>query len=345
MASQSKKRVLVVSSRHGCFDPRVYYKWFQSLDAYVGRVTYAFRDVSYKSTDEGYFNFAGKGYFLYLVALYRLVKEKGIRLVIVHDWDILPVFFLLRLRGVKFIFDAHEDYHSQYFYRLRTKTSSLIYGVAFLTLYPFLMLFASAITCPSNHILRRYPNKRRYFISNSLGFRNYRKLVGTTSIGRYFVYVGGLSEDRGASNLLKLSKILVEKGYTLKIAGQLRDQFTRELVSSNYGIEYLGMLSFKESLKLVANSAGGVIPFNNVGQLYIATALKLFEYSAFGKGVLIPDFGEWKEIQWPNTYNVNYDSLIHLESCVENIIQQGTYQVKEVGEDEFDLLNKEFLTI
>lgn len=112
-----------------------------------------------------------------------------------------------------------------------------------------------------------------------------------------FVYVGVLSEPRGAREMIQALGGVA--GGTLALAGEcvpstLRDECAR--LPGWVAVRECGMLNRDEVRRLLAGAVAGVVLFHPLGNHLRAQPNKLFEYMAAGLPVVASDFPLWRSI-------------------------------------------------
>jgi len=244
-----------------------------------------------------------------LKAMY-LVYKKAIRLEAdlyqFHDPELLPVGVALKLAGKKVIFDMHEHTALQilvkewvsYFWLKQciSKTFYLFQSIS--------LRFFDAVLVPQICMRDEFGkiNKNTFLIAN------YPSLIKTQpEIERHeftdkdirLLYSGSVSHARGIFNMLNLLSELDER-FSLTIAGNIDSKLLSEvsLHAQWERVNYLGYVSQDELRRVYCEHDIGLIMFNNVGQYYMAYALKLFEYMSAGMLVIMPDLGTgWSSIK------------------------------------------------
>jgi len=107
-------------------------------------------------------------------------------------------------------------------------------------------------------------------------------------------YHGGISLSRGNLDLIKAVQSLVESGYKieLKQVGILVDKEIKDYCDGNDLISWCKLLppvSLEEIPQLIANCDLPVLPFPDFMAWRVSSPIKLMEYLAMGKKVLVPD--------------------------------------------------------
>lgn len=103
------------------------------------------------------------------------------------------------------------------------------------------------------------------------------------------LYLGGLSETRGAETIIKAAPELRAMGLSIKVAGVLHDESAKQVQRTD-GIDYIGVLKDRnEVARVLRSSAIGWIPLKHTPAHDKGWALKLGEYMAAGLPVVVSD--------------------------------------------------------
>jgi glycosyltransferase involved in cell wall biosynthesis len=255
----------------------------------------------------------GNRIFRVIKAMFRVYRKAislNADLYQFHDPELIPVGILLKLTGNKVIFDMHEHTAMQILIKewvnplwLRGFISKSFYLFQSITIR-----FFDAVLVPQQCMVDEF----KKINSNTLLIANFPSEIPATpecDIRKFdinnirLLYSGSVSEARGIFNMLDLLSELDER-FSLTIAGGIGPELLAEisLHSEWKRVNHLGYVSQGELNKVYANHDIGLIMFNNVGQYYMAYALKLFEYMRSGMLVVMPDFGDW--VGFNEKYNV-----------------------------------------
>lgn len=252
-----------------------------------------------------------------------------------HDPELIPVGLKLKKLGYKVIFDIHENTDLQilekdwipypirsslsFFYKNFENYACKKFDYLFV---PQLAMFDKYSKLEKTEVIANFPT--------NISIDNYDKKLSKYKL----LYSGSIGESRGLWNMLDLLEKLLrlESLYTLTIAGNMSSELLIEAKkhSAWSSVNYLGFIS-QEELKIVYQEHTiGLIMFNNVGQYYMAYALKLFEYMLNGLTVMMPNFGDWIVFNNDNNAGYNIDVRNSIESAdILNNITDDTLKINE----------------
>lgn len=277
--------------------------------------------------------------------VFKKAKELDSHIYHLHDPELIPVGLKLKKLGKKVIFDIHENTDLQIMEKewlpfISRKSISYIFRKYEdyackrfdLLIMPQEAMYLKYKKLAKTIVIGNFPNKIEKF-----------DLSLKTSSKFDLLYSGGISKARGLFNMLKLIEELnkLDNRYKLTLAGKIDDRYleqAKECTGWKY-TDYLGLLSKDAIYKVYTKNSIGLILFNNVGQYFMAYALKLFEYMQNGMYVVMPDFGDWTTFNQSYGAGLNVDTTnakkialqIH-ELNNEKILQVGKSNIYKVDE-------------
>jgi len=279
-----------------------------------------------------------------------------------HDPELLLISFFLRGKNNKIIFDMHENMHMQilqkewignYFFR---KILSKLYLLIETILIK--RLDSLIVVQPQMKKIYSHMNKNIIVIHNYAKVSKSINHIKDNNLNKKnIIYAGGISEDRGLSNMIKLIQYLPQD-YKLHIAGAINNQNKCSLNRINTSrIKIHGLLNRKDLFKLYEDCSIGLILFNNVGQYHMTYSLKLFEYMQFGLTILLPNFGQWVDFNatYKVGFNVNTKDSKACSEIIRNLSIEQLNSFKEANkskllkyfnwDDEFLRLEKHYMNL
>jgi glycosyltransferase involved in cell wall biosynthesis len=238
--------------------------------------------------------------------LYRLAVREDADVYHFHDPELMIVGLLLKLRGKKVIWDAHEHYPNSIldkFYiwkplRVVTARSFDLFERAVVRFFDYVIY-----TTPS--VGARYATMK----VRSGRVENYPIVKSAETIQRQpqdkIIYLGGMSRIRGLVEVVEAFALVVRKYphwqlclvgscRPASLEGELRD-VARELgVEAN--VQFVAWVPYEEKEKLSSQASMGVITYlphpNNTSCL----PNKLFDYMLVGLPVIASNFPLYREV-------------------------------------------------
>lgn len=227
--------------------------------------------------------------------LFRLALREKANVYHFHDPELILIGVGLKLLGKKVIYDVHEDYEQKIL-------SKRWIGAKFRRAISFLMgfiektcsmLFDYIITADS-HTKMKFKNKRVGVIANfaPLGFAD--GVEADEKEGAFkVIYVGGISEDRGAIKIFETIEYLKHEDIEFHLLGKVDVPSLIDLFNSTPRIKYHGIVPWEEVSKYLVNADVGLILLQPVpAYLYYPgeNIIKLFEYMSAGLPIIISNF-------------------------------------------------------
>ncbi len=247
--------------------------------------------------------------FFMTKALFSLNRKNSI--IHLHDPELFLVAIILKIFRFKVVVDIHEDFAKQiYLKNYIPNFLKPIFSRLYIIYEKFILTFVDfAVVCTPSFLNR----KKSILVGNYMSQNEISSLRKAQSEDipktSSFIYSGALSEERGLFNLLDLAEKLKISNTKLIIAGTFANEELEAKAMLHDGwsnVDYLGYVDRESLLQIQKSCKAGVILFNNVGQYNLASSVKLFEYLACELPILMPDFGEWVELN--KTYNLGYNT-------------------------------------
>ena len=228
----------------------------------------------------------------------------------IHDPEIFWLSYFLPKKSVVVI-----DFHENYAKKIHSKSwlPSYLKGF-FLNLYIFVLnVFIpkrTKIIAAAESVLDGMPDKlkkRAVVIRNLPAWKMDDEFAtdfgmsfkrGRSEGGLNILYTGGLTEYRGVENVIKAVVLYGENNWSLTIIGKKSEATFKKVKDylSDSRIDFRGQVSYRESMKLNADSDIGMVCNLPIYDYDKALPNKLFEYLSFGTPVVCSKFPIWEEI-------------------------------------------------
>ena len=184
-----------------------------------------------------------------------------------------------------------------------------------------------------------FPEEKLMYIPSFFNFESISQKIEIT-YEPFALYIGRIESGKG---LLTLVKSFVNTEFRLKIIGFSGTGFEEELKDylkdKNHQIEFLGKKGFDEIQFYLSKCLFTVVP----SELYDNLPNTLLESFAFKKAVIATDIGSLKELVINNKTGLLFKikDVEDLRSKIACLFANETI-CRELGENAFDMLNKEY---
>ncbi|CAN1518529.1 RfaG Glycosyltransferase [Paracoccaceae bacterium] len=234
--------------------------------------------------------------------MYRAIRRARPEVAHFHDPELIPVGILLRMSGIKVVYDVHEDVpgailSKQYIPKIARHPLSFVINL----LERIAAKFFSAIVAATPAIAERFSGPGTTVVQNfplldEFAFAAARPMHER---GSDFAYVGGLTAVRGTSEMVAAIALVKNPGSRLHLAGQFSPsqlQLQTERLPGWSRINFKGLATRTEVGSLLGSVRAGLVVFHPEPNHILAQPNKLFEYMAAGLPVIASDFPLWRDI-------------------------------------------------
>lgn len=219
-----------------------------------------------------------------------------------HDPELILVGLLLKLRGIKVIYDVHEDVPLQILTKyylpviLRKPSAWFMGAMEWLAGKSF-----DAIVPATPKIATRFPKKKTFVVQN---FPILEELTVSEAVPYvlrppHFAYVGGLTCQRGAREMVDAFGLVPTKEARLCLAGTFMPQALQseiEVLPGWVKTNFLGWADRGQVAALLASVRAGLVLLHPTERYPDAYPVKMFEYMAASLPVIASDFPLWRQI-------------------------------------------------
>jgi len=239
-----------------------------------------------------------------------------------HDPELIPAGVFLKIMGKKVIYDIHENYARQILSKpyLPKITRNAIACLTKTIEYISSNIFDGIITA-TDDILKNFTHHKK-----AVSIRNFptlstflyaKKFNDNESDVFNLIYIGGLDEIRGISQIIKGLELIDSNGqFKLILCGKFYPTDYEKEVRGLKGfekVEYLGWKDPHDIPEFLSRADVGIICFLPEPNHIKAMPNKLFEYMAAGLPVIASNFPLWKEIVEGNKCGICVDPLKPME--------------------------------
>ncbi|MBM3696688.1 MAG: glycosyltransferase family 4 protein [Actinobacteria bacterium] len=287
-------RALVVTSVHRADDPRIRERTLRSL-AGAFEVRYATRAPGPSTGgDHEWVELPGGRLRRWWAAL-RQMCRRDLAVVSVHDPELVPAALLARLlRRVPVVVDVHEDVPAQVRHRAwvwRPLRPAAAWAAA-----RALRLAERFAT-----VTLAEPNYRHLFRRDHPVFPNYPaagSLPPPAPDAGYLVYVGDITEERGAVDMVEAAGAMDEKR-PLRLVGRCRadlaELLRRRAAACGVSLELLGPLPHFRAMEEAAGASAGFSLLHDLPNYRDSLPTKVIEYLALGVPVVASELAGTRE--------------------------------------------------
>ena len=235
--------------------------------------------------------------------IYRAAARRRASVYHFHDPELIPLGFLLKLRGNRVIYDVHENVpqdirNKDWIWRpLRWVFASVaglaetISGASF-----------DGIIVATPAIARRFPANKTQVVRNfpQLDYKNGFAALPYEQRKANCVYVGSISDQRGVREMIEAISLLPgQLQARLVLAGRYGSPALEKELRDKpgwTGVDSLGWLSRPQIAELMGRAKIGLVTLHPTSCFIEALPIKLFEYMEAGIPVIASDFPLWRKI-------------------------------------------------
>lgn len=291
-------KVLHIAFKHGKEDVRIFQKECTSLAARgTYEVVYITSDINSKDGDDVNNHVerrvikARPKRIIRQIVYYRdikklIEKDDDITLVHLHEAPLLLLALWIKRRGIKVIYDSHEDYYQQ----IKVSRGSIL-AIAYKICERFVCKRIDGVIFPCKMLNKQvfdYPVRRLAYVDNYPLLREFPQRDEQQEF--LACYTGTISWDRGVGNAVLGWERAEINGI---IAGRFSKEEERRRIESLPGysrVEYLGVLPQDQlQTEVYARASVGMATLRNVGQYHLSCNLptKVGEYMMAKMPVII----------------------------------------------------------
>ena len=219
-----------------------------------------------------------------------------------HDPELIPAGLLLKMFGIKVVYDVHEDLPRQIAGKhwiapaLRRPVAWLagfmarIAGVAFDAIAPATPAIAEHFPRHKTTLVQNFPMPDELVLPEPSSYNDRPT---------HFAYVGGISRPRGAFEMVQALSLVDKESVRLQMAGSFTPTTLEETVRATRGwdkVDFHGWASRRTVADLLGQVRAGLVLFHPAPNHIAAQPNKLFEYMAAGLPLIASDFPLWRRL-------------------------------------------------
>lgn len=231
-------------------------------------------------------------------AVYQKALELDCDLYHLHDPELWPYAYLLKRKGRKVIFDAHEDFPKALLskYYLNKVAATVLSSLA-AKVEKFVCSRLDHVIGATPSITRKYSSINRTTNVNNYPILGEFEAKREKADHKEIIYLGEISEIRGISQIVQSMDYL--DGVTLNLAGKIVEKGFRkelELLNGWKKVRYWGHVDRKQAAHLLTRSRVALVTFLPEPNHLDSQPNKIFEYMSSALPIVMSDFPLWREI-------------------------------------------------
>ena len=234
--------------------------------------------------------------------MYRTVRPTRPRIAHFHDPELIPVGVLLKLSGIKVIYDVHEDLPRQIMGKywinpiLRRTVAVLAEAMEWIAARTFDGLVTATPT-----ISARFPADKTITVQNFPLYSEFCSQIERAYCDRplHFAYIGALGRLRGSKEMVEAVNELSMGPVKLEIAGKffnLSDEREAHSLNGWKHVRFYGWADRVAVGEILSRARAGLVTLHPTSSYRDAYPVKMFEYMAAGLPVIASDFPLWRSI-------------------------------------------------
>ncbi|WP_198508995.1 glycosyltransferase family 4 protein [Bacillus sp. FJAT-44742] len=305
-------KAVVLTTVHPAYDGRIYYKQCRTLKrAGYDVELIAPEPEEYEDQEVPIIPLpkAGSRLSRLLLSLkaVKIARKQNGDIYHFHDPELLPAGVLLRILTRKpVVFDVHEHYPNAIMSKpYLSKPARVMMKKVFEMTEKVLLPFLSGIVVTTEEIGERYRKYKHCKVENYPLNELFPAPDLSKKDATQLVYVGGITEIRGAAELIEgFAKVVKARPDAhLTFVGFFQSaEFEKRIMELINSLEiedhvtFTGKVSYQKVHEYLEHSSIGLLPYLPVPNHVVCLPNKLFEYMATGLAVVSSDFPNYRKV-------------------------------------------------
>jgi len=233
---------------------------------------------------------------------YRRALETNAEVFHFHDPELIPVGWMLKLKGKKVIYDVHENYPAEILNKdwlgpllIRKMVAAF---VGFLEILSTNVFDAIVIVIPDGR--RRFPKRKTILVQNfpSVDTIDNAPLPEVPKNKLTVIYAGDLTRVRGIKECIQAMEYVGDFSELWLLGRWENDAFHKECESLNgwKHVKYLGLQPLMNTYGYMKAADIGLAVLQPVSSHLKSQPNKVFEYMACGKPAVLSNFPYWQKL-------------------------------------------------
>lgn len=234
--------------------------------------------------------------------MFRAVRKARPQVAHFHDPELIPIALVLKLSGIKVVYDVHEDLPRQilskhWIPRFARRPVAVVAaafewaaGRAFDAMVPATPAIAEHFPANKCTLVQNFPLPEELVVEQATAYADRPPHVA---------YVGGVTRVRGIFEMVKAMGLLERKGVRLKLVGNFAPAGLEAEINAlpeSDAVDFLGWADRKAVAQILGQTRAGLVLFQPEPNHIRAQPNKLFEYMAAGLPLIASDFPLWRSV-------------------------------------------------